>query len=353
PEQHVGDLLDATAARFKSLDESEFRADLEKLSSRAVSKTGDPLIRITSVPSAPGINYSPNEKVTAPVVQQFSGLIENNWRTTSFSALSQGAFSGEEPDFDAEEIPVRDNTVSTGIFAFPSGIRPGICIHQIFERLNFNDDSKIDDLVREKLSENGFDLDHLPVVAQMVRNVIATRLPCGHDLRSIKHQDRLNELEFSFPLNEITSGAIHGLFTRHNIISPSAEAPAQIGRLTFSPVQGFMRGFIDQVFRVDGKFYIVDWKSSWLGNRPEDYDATAMWNEMFARFYHLQYHIYTIALNRYLQNRLADYKYEEHFGGVIYAFVRGIDPARPDLGIFHDRPSPQLISDLDELLVIR
>ena len=33
-----------------------------------------------------------------------------------------------------------------------------------------------------------------------------------------------------------------------------------------------MRGFIDLFFRFEDRYYIVDWKSNWLGHRPDDYD---------------------------------------------------------------------------------
>ena len=34
-----------------------------------------------------------------------------------------------------------------------------------------------------------------------------------------------------------------------------------------------------------------------------------------------------------------------------YVFLRGIDPARPELGIFRDRPTPELLRDLSGTLL--
>ena len=69
--------------------------------------------------------------------------------------------------------------------------------------------------------------------------------------------------------------------------------------------------------------------------------------------YDLQYLIYTVALHRYLGQRVADYDYATHFGGVFYLFVRGMDPARgADCGIFRDRPSPSLVGALDRYLAV-
>jgi exodeoxyribonuclease V beta subunit len=69
-------------------------------------------------------------------------------------------------------------------------------------------------------------------------------------------------------------------------------------------------------------------------------------------FYILQYHIYAAALNQYLKVRLPEYSYEKHFGGVFYIFLRGIDPAMgPDFGVYRDRPSTELITELCNKLI--
>ena len=64
--------------------------------------------------------------------------------------------------------------------------------------------------------------------------------------------------------------------------------------------------------------------------------------------YHLQYHLYTLALHRYLSKRKPGYNYEDHFGGVLYLFIRGISSEVPQTGIYFGRPSLELITELDE-----
>jgi len=71
--------------------------------------------------------------------------------------------------------------------------------------------------------------------------------------------------------------------------------------------------------------------------------------EMRKHHYHLQFHLYTVALHRYLKLRIPNYLPENHFGGVFYLFLRGINPAQPSLGVFHKRPDPQLIARLETL----
>jgi exodeoxyribonuclease V beta subunit len=112
-----------------------------------------------------------------------------------------------------------------------------------------------------------------------------------------------------------------------------------------------MKGFMDLVFESDGRFYLVDYKSNWLGPEPEAYRRERLDEAMARESYLLQYLIYTVALHRYLRLRVPDYDYERHFGGVFYLFLRGMDPALgPACGVFHDRPAPALVAALDELM---
>ncbi|MBW2139432.1 MAG: hypothetical protein JRH06_18060, partial [Deltaproteobacteria bacterium] len=75
---------------------------------------------------------------------------------------------------------------------------------------------------------------------------------------------------------------------------------------------------------------------------------------MEENFYHFQYHIYTIALDRYLEMRVPGYSYEKNFGGVYYIFLRGVDPGKgPEYGVFRDRPAAQWIRALGEALMAR
>ena len=68
--------------------------------------------------------------------------------------------------------------------------------------------------------------------------------------------------------------------------------------------------------------------------------------------YTLQYHIYTLALHQYLRRRLPGYRYERHFGGVAYVFLRGVDRRRgPEFGVFVDTPHPELVHALGRALI--
>ena len=104
-----------------------------------------------------------------------------------------------------------------------------------------------------------------------------------------------------------------------------------------------MKGYIDMVFENEGRYYLIDYKSHMLGN----YHHSAL-NKIIAREnYILQYHIYTIALHRYLSTRLPNYNYEQHLGGVYYLFLRGMTPdTGAEFGVYRDMPDLGLIEEL-------
>ena len=52
-----------------------------------------------------------------------------------------------------------------------------------------------------------------------------------------------------------------------------------------------------------------------------------------------------LALHRLLSLRLPGYDFDQHFGGVFYLFLRGM----PQGGVFHTRPSRELVLGLDKL----
>ena len=56
-----------------------------------------------------------------------------------------------------------------------------------------------------------------------------------------------------------------------------------------------------------------------------------------------------MVLHRYLQQRLPDYDYESHFGGVRYLFVRGMQPDLAMSGVYQDGPDLERVEALAAL----
>lgn len=112
-------------------------------------------------------------------------------------------------------------------------------------------------------------------------------------------------------------------------------------------INGMLKGFIDLVFEHAGRYYVVDWKSNWLGPEDAAYSRNAMHEAMLEARYDLQYVLYLLALHRQLKARLPGYDYDHHIGGAIYAFLRG--SYAETQGLFMDKPPRVLIESLDRL----
>ncbi len=92
-----------------------------------------------------------------------------------------------------------------------------------------------------------------------------------------------------------------------------------------------MKGFVDLVFQHKGLYYLLDWKSNWLGHSCDDYQRQHLEKCMLKHDYFLQADIYKTALKKYLA-LVDDRPFDQIFGGVFYVFLRGLAPGR---GIYH------------------
>ncbi|MBI5895851.1 MAG: PD-(D/E)XK nuclease family protein, partial [Desulfobacterales bacterium] len=162
---------------------------------------------------------------------------------------------------------------------------------------------------------------------------------------------RINEMEFYFPLQSITGEKLKQCFKEMGGAFFEEIASRPLERLTFAPMEGFLKGYIDTLFEYNGRFYLLDWKSNHLGNAWADYASPRLAGAMAEEYYFLQYHLYALALDRLLRLRMPDYDYRRHFGGVFYLFLRGIRGAGHDSGIYYSRPEVEMIDALRELLV--
>ena len=245
------------------------------------------------------------------------------------------------------------------IFAFPKGTASGILIHTIFEGLDFTDPDPevLRGVVLKELAVQGLSSSWADVLCRMIRNVLGLELPSefgAFRLAEIPAGKRLTELEFTFPLRRLRGSELTELFSRHVGGRAGAGVSANRERFRFDAVDGFMKGFMDLVFEANGRFYILDWKSNFLGSRVEDYGQESLQKAVRESLYDLQYTLYTVALHQFLRTRIPGYRYEAHFGEVLYLFLRGIDPTYgPEYGVYRDRPSCASIEALSEALTGR
>ena len=98
-------------------------------------------------------------------------------------------------------------------------------------------------------------------------------------------------------------------------------------------------------------YWLTDYKSTYLGSKVEDYRDDMLQSAMMREHYTLQYLLYTVAVHRFLRQRILNYDYDNHFGGVYYLFLRGMEPSQAGSGVFFDRPSKELVESVDKLLM--
>ncbi|MBT0728355.1 exodeoxyribonuclease V subunit beta [Rosenbergiella australiborealis] len=281
--------------------------------------------------------------VTANVLQR---TLQDHWRVTSYSALTYHASHHQlfVPGFDSEVVAEREDEgpYLPTVHQFPKGAGPGTFLHHLFENLDFTAPPE-EQWVAEQLLAWGYDSEWTTVVHTWIHRVLAQSLPQAvTSLAQIPQSDRLIEMEFWIPIEQpLNAMALDRCIKQHDPLSAHAAS------LSFSQVQGMLKGFIDLVFRWQGKYYIADYKSNWLGLDSQAYTQDAMQTAMIEHRYDFQYQLYTLALHRYLRHRLPDYDYEQHFGGVYYLFLRGMADNLPGNGIFFTRPSLALIAQMD------
>jgi exodeoxyribonuclease V beta subunit len=165
----------------------------------------------------------------------------------------------------------------------------------------------------------------------------------GLRLSALDPARRLPELGFTFPLRNLTIGALRAILQdpAHGLPQAMREAA---GSLNFDQLNGFMKGFIDLTFEHAGRWYILDYKSNWLGPDASHYGGERLEQAIAGEHYYLQYLIYLVALRRFLRLRLPGFA-DSQLGGAWYLFLRGM----PEAGVYFQRPADSLLDALDLL----
>ena len=284
----------------------------------------------------------------------FLGKISKVGMTASFTGLNLGGTDFENlamAEWAGPEGPIRTrrDVSDLSIFTFDRGRRTGDFFHDVLEHMDFQNLTGLSELIESRLSIHGFPQTlHRPAINQILQQLVEVELDPGLSLRAIPKQERLSEVEFSYSLAHLTPASLARAVNK--CASLAGDVRKRMGSLHFDPVEGFLRGFIDLLFRFKDRYYLIDWKSNWLGGQAADYGPEGMHQTMLGHNYYLQYHLYTLAADLFLERRLASYDYQTHFGGVYYIFLRGIDPNDPSRGIFRDRPSAKTVRNLRALI---
>ena len=269
-------------------------------------------------------------------------------KVESFSSLAGHHSEPSQPDYDqiteqyAGLLKSSEGSKTVfDIFSFPKGPVAGMAIHKIFEHRNFRFDTteSLDhsELITEVLDEFGINREWAPVVQEMIRDVVGADFG-DLELTSVTPDNELREMEFHFPITQTMADDLYNIIRSKDVF-----------QLSSNGISHFLTGFIDLIVRQDGKYYLLDYKSNYLGDDPEDYIEDALEREMVSAGYDLQYHFYTVALKKHLERKIPRFSYDEHIGGAYYCFVRGMEKGSSHSIFFH-KPDVQIIQKLEVCL---
>ncbi|OOF83172.1 exodeoxyribonuclease V subunit beta [Rodentibacter ratti] len=335
---------------------NEFKANVPDETSVSI----EPAAQLVELPP---LAFSSSQDVLCAA--KFQGYIEQNWHITSFtgieqkhrwmhylneSAVKKSAVFDEAKDYDSQAIPQNPSEILTAlspekeqiISALPRGTQVGTLLHRYLEKNDFN--ALTNEVALEKLcQELQLDVELIPLLQQWFEQIVQTSLSQSHGIKLIElaKSDSIKEMSFYLSIQENfdVKGFNQALQAHHHLPSE---------RLQFEDIQGMIRGTIDLVFRHQGKYYLLDYKSNFLGESWADYAPQCLEKAMLHHHYDWQYLLYTLALHRYLKTVDSHYDYERDFGGVFYLFLRGMN-GESQSGVFFDRPSAQLINELEEV----
>ncbi len=346
--------------KMTRMTQSELIKDLSSLADRS-----DGTIGISALPTASSSLYTPDgvSADTALTYRKLGRTVSSDWRVASFSSLTAGLSRvGQEQawdDRDTDNTPagIRSEDLEKTLFTFPKGVQAGLFFHDLLEQWHPDEsgDSRRKTLIADTLSAHGLEQGWADVVDKLLDNL--THMPLQDSrttfsLKQVRSSDRINEMQFHYRLRSIDIGQLQHTFERYAADRINAAATPAWKHLHFAPVRGFLKGYIDAIFRYRTRYYLIDWKSNYLGSTYADYNAEKLSIVMAQHYYFLQYHLYVLALDQWLRNRVPGYRYDRHFGGVFYIFLRGVqtEPDAPK-GTFFDTPNAGLVQALNHLLI--
>ena len=280
-------------------------------------------------------------------LHSFSGLTRH---AASATALDDGGATDEAAAVEVVDGEAASEAEDPRLLAlYPlRGPRFGDAVHQVLElaqpgpvwpgqRSLLQSRLAAQAIAPGKLAED----EVLERVGRMIDRTRQADLGAGLRLVDIDASQRVVEFEFQFPVQRVSLARLRRLCTRHG---QATAIPASLGQTTLN---GMLTGFADLIVRQDDRFHVLDYKTNWLGARLDDYRGDSLDAAMAEHHYPLQALLYTVALHRYLRQRMDGYTAEQHLGDSCYLFVRAVGMA-PGLGVWRRRWPAALIAALDD-----
>lgn len=234
-------------------------------------------------------------------------------------------------DDDAGESPPATNQLWTTPSELPGGPKVGSMLHDILEQIDYGLVSrnrenilkipKIYNIINRNMSLYQISSKWREQVVALILAALTTPIDINGSkliLGELKKSQRRHEVEFYFPY----------------IWGRTAPISDQNNHF-YLDSDGYIRGFIDLIFQYKNRYFIADWKSNTLVN---GYGPDALKENMDHSGYHLQCHIYSLALLRWLERTFNNASCALNlFGGVFYFYLRGMGTGEQN-GIFYVAP---------------
>ena len=311
-------------------------------------------------------HYQPCDDYNIQKNREIKRTIKANWMMSSYSALAYySVHDADIPELPLDKAQEQENIVSTVSVTIddadnqpkelqvelPKGPHTGNLVHELLEYTAFADLSDLSEPIGDSNSYKEYlknrtemirrfavDIEETNVLDELLENTVNTALDkedTGFVLAKLDEPQCLKEMPFYFSVNQLDTLAINRALSSSKTYLP----------LSAQQMQGQLTGFIDLICEYQGRYYVMDYKT----NSLDDYSVQSMTEAMREHNYGLQYWIYSLVLHRYLQQSLQRYDFNEHFGGVRYLFVRGMNPAEPMSGVFEDQPELETLETLSEV----
>ncbi|MEQ1637542.1 MAG: exodeoxyribonuclease V subunit beta [Methylococcales bacterium] len=280
----------------------------------------------------------------ALVAKQRKRNLYTSWQMSSYTALSALSLKDapELPEDKVGELARQelDSFKDTGAIGaaggelvedeLPKGAQWGNVIHELLEHLSFKRLAAQADISLRRdaaCQRYGIKLLEPDKIDHLLLNIVQTPLSkgdLGFCLKNLPDTDCLKEVPFYLALQPLDVSRINQILE---------DCPAYQA-LTAKQMCGYLTGFVDLICVYQGRYYVMDYKT----NSLPDYQLHTLTTAMREHNYGLQYWLYSVVLHQYLQQRLPDYDFARHFGGIRYLFVRGMLPDVAMSGVYEDLP---------------
>ena len=344
---------------------------------RAKVRSGAELSRLR--PSVRYERQQPSEQRLAsrPVRRQTISAVSQ----TSFTALASsthGRIIDDVVDRDSLVVPSRGDSelqselqsdssdAEVPLATMPGGRLVGDVVHSVLEHaLKLGGISgasreeisqQVTGLLEPRLERMQLEARWLEPLAATLTTCLSETLTLGDDeccLSKIEARHLATEVPFLLRLGGAAEFSTRKLAAAFESSSDSLlhDYAKRVRAMSVAGLQGFLAGFVDLVFEANGKWFVADYKTNYLGPNASDYSTERLEAAMFEHDYLLQAGLYSVAVGRLLEQRLPTFNLATDFGGVVYLFLRGFPTdGSPRAGVWHHRPEASFVKALSDAL---